>query len=231
MIISKNKKGRGNWKLNNSLLTDQNVHKKIEDEIELIVCTYACTPYNQEYVRKNDKENEIDFIIKIELLWEVLQAKLRYIIINFAAKKKRKRNEKENKLIQEIADLELNITKNIENNRWKEQLTEKNNELEEIRQHKLEGALVRSRWQSSSLGEKPTKFFLNLENKFFISKHIRELKNGAESINKPNKILEEMRNFYASLFKKRSNTLIEQTPLRNIEKNIKKVNNNDRREI
>ena len=137
--------------------------------------------------------------------------------------KKRNRNEKENKLIKEIAEMEQNITQNIENNIWKQQLTERNNELEEIRQHKLEGAFVRSRWQNSSLGEKPTKFFLILENNFFISKHIKELKIGEKSINKTKEILEEMHNFYATLFKRKNNTLIEETPLRNIEDKIKKA--------
>ena len=55
LITSKHKKGQGNWKLNNSLLSDPILQKKIEEEIELIICTYACTPYNQEYVKKTIK--------------------------------------------------------------------------------------------------------------------------------------------------------------------------------
>ena len=55
--------------------------------------------------------------------------------------------------------MEENITININNEEWKLQLKEKNKQLEEIRQHKLEGALVRSRWQHNFWGEKPTKLF------------------------------------------------------------------------
>ena len=231
LITSKHRKRQGNWKLNNSLLSDLTLQKKIEEEIELIICTYACTPYNQEYVKKNYKNIKFEFIIKIELLWEVLQAQLRHILITYAAKKKRKRKEDEIKLVKEISIMEENITININNEEGKLQLKEKNKQLEEIRQHKLEGALVRSRWQHNFWGEKPTKFFLNLKNKNFISKHIRELKQGNKTINKPDEILEEMRSFYASLFKNRKNSLIEDTQLRHIENKLHKLNDNEKDDI
>ena len=86
--ISKHKRGRGNWKLNNSLLLDLELKDKIEKEIELIVSTYACTPYHPEFIKNNYKELNLDFMINIELLWEVLHAQLRSIIIPYSAKKK-----------------------------------------------------------------------------------------------------------------------------------------------
>ena len=46
------------------------------------------------------------------------------------------------------------------------------------------------------MGEKPSNFFLNLENKNYISKHIRELKIDNKTIRDPKEILEEMRLFY-----------------------------------
>ena len=72
---------------------------------------------------------------------------------------------------------------------------DKENELEEIREYKLKGSLIRARWQQLSEGEKPSKFFLNLENRNFVSKHIRELKKESHSITKPNDILNEMKFF------------------------------------
>ena len=45
-------------------------------------------------------------------------------------------------------------------------------ELEEIREEKLRGSLIRTSVQCVDLNEKPSKFFLNLENKIFVSKHI-----------------------------------------------------------
>ena len=108
--------------------------------------------------------------------------------------------------------MENKLAQTIENETWLQELEGKKIELEDIRNHKLQGALIRSRWQFQSLGEKPTNFFLNLENKNYISKHIREFKNGNTSIHNPKNILEEMRIFYEKLFKKkkywnRKNTL------------------------
>ena len=56
----------------------------------------------------------------------------------------------------------------------------KENELEEIREYKLKGSLIRARWQQLWESEKPSKFFLNLENRNFVSKHIREIKKEAK---------------------------------------------------
>ena len=59
LIISKHSRGKGSWKLNNSLLLIKDLKRKIEDEIELVISTYACTPYNPEFIKKYYKEEEI----------------------------------------------------------------------------------------------------------------------------------------------------------------------------
>ena len=94
-------------------------------------------------------------------------------------------NEEEKKLNTKIEHLEKGLGENISNNEWIRELMEYKEKLENIREHKFKGALIRSRWQLSSMGEKPSKFFFNLENIFFISKHIRELKNGNNTILNP----------------------------------------------
>ena len=226
--ISKHKRGRGNWKLNNSLLLDQVLKDRIEKEIELIISTYACTPYNPEFIKNNYKNLNIDFMIKIELLWEVLHAQLRSIIIPYASKKNRERNNQELKLKTEIEALEKDLHKNINNDTWIENLKNKKLELEEIRKYKLQGALIRSRWQNNYMGEKPSKVFLNLENKNFVSKHIRELKVDNKTIQEPAEILEEMRKFYENLYHKRESIDIQNTSLRNIKEKMPKLNGNDR---
>ena len=67
---------------------DENLKQKINQEIELIICTYVCTPYNPEFVEKNCHRIELEFMIDIKLIWEVLQAQIRYILIAHASKKK-----------------------------------------------------------------------------------------------------------------------------------------------
>ena len=124
-------------------------------------------------------------MIEIELLWEVLNAQIRGRIITFASNKKRKTNLEENKLKKEIIWLEKELHKNLMNENWINKLNEKKDKLEDIREHKLKGAFIRSRWQYTNMGEKPSSYFLNLENKFFISKHIREPTVDNESIKNP----------------------------------------------
>ena len=143
-------------------------------------------------------------MIDIELLWEVLQAQLRFIFISYAPKKKRLQNNRETELKKQIEHLEGELIHQINNDIWVQKLKEKQIELEKIRDHKLQGDLIRSRWQFANLGEKPSKLFLNLEKNNLVSKHIRELKIGNKTINSPKNILEEMRNFYGHLYKKKN---------------------------
>ena len=49
-FISKSEKGKGVWKINNSLLLDEELTLLINKEIHLAVSTYACTPYNPDFV-------------------------------------------------------------------------------------------------------------------------------------------------------------------------------------
>ena len=90
---------------------------------------------------------------------------------------------------------------------------------------------MRSRWQNCQLGEKPSKNLFNLENKFFISKHIREVKNGNKVINDPPKILEEMRQFYEQLFKEKKCIDIKESTLSSIENNLPKLKEYDKEHI
>ena len=86
--LDKTEKGKGFWKLNSDLLNDSDLIMKIEDGILLMVEIHACTPYNPEFV-KIFNINEIQFMISIDIFWEVLLSHLRGIFISNAAKKKR----------------------------------------------------------------------------------------------------------------------------------------------
>ena len=78
------------------------------------------------------------------------------------------------------------------------------------------------------MGEKPSKIFLNLENKIFVSKHIRELKTENKVLRDPSDILEEMRTYYENLYRKQNNRDIENTSLNNIKERLPKLNTKDR---
>ena len=171
-------------------------------------------------------------MIDIRVFWDTLHAQIRGRLISYAGRKKRIQNREENKLNKKIELLEeeqiLDPT-DIEN---KEKLTDLKNKLQEIREIKLKGALLRSRANITNFNEKPTKFFLNLENKNFISKNIRELKlKDGTKIHKPGEILEEMSEFYTKLYSKQETLEINNTSFKGIEEKLPILNESEKNNL
>ena len=54
-------------------------------------------------------------------------------------------------------------------------LTEKKKELMSIRKNKIEGVMLRSRCRYQDLGEKPTNYFFNFENRNYTGKGMNNL--------------------------------------------------------
>ena len=72
----------------------------------------------------------------------------------------------------------------------------KKDELKEIREPRLTGSLVRARANFFNSNEKPTDFFLNLENINFVSKNIREWKtDNKRPVHQHDEILNDMHTF------------------------------------
>ena len=230
IYTSKTKKGRGIWKINNSLLMDEALVLLINEEIELTVRVHACTPYNPEYVKNYTSEN-IDLMIDIDLFWEVLQAQLRGLIINYATRKKRLQNNRENQLNKEIELATKEINNHVDDRAWNETFKLKQEELEDLREYKLRGALIRARWQQLTEGEKPSKYFLNMENRNFVSKHIKELKDENKTITDPTDILNEMKNFYQGLYTKTKSIRIEDSYYSNITNKMTKLTEDEKTRI
>ena len=86
--------------------------------------------------------------------------------------KRKKRVHLENTLIKDIETLEASEQLQSSNT---ELLHDKRQELMALRKVKLKGNSVRSRQQWLQEGEKPSKFFCNLENKNFIEKTIKKV--------------------------------------------------------
>ena len=86
----------GSWKLNTNLLRDKDLQLRIRDEIKLIKRTYALKPYEQDNLEMN--EVDIEYSIKPDIMWEVMLAQIRGIIIDFA-KKRKKEHQGEKELI------------------------------------------------------------------------------------------------------------------------------------
>ena len=79
-------------------------------------------------------------------------------------------------------------------------------EQEEIRKYELNGLLVRSKCKWIEDGEK---YFLGLEKRNYVNKNINRLLNSqGELINKQDQILEEITNFYKSLYSNKDQSLV-----------------------
>ena len=81
------------------------------------------------------------------------------------------------------------------------QIEQKHEQLVNIRKEKISGCIVRARANRIEFGEKPSKYFLQLENSSYINKTIKELElDDGTTIRKQDDILSEVRNFYTKLY-------------------------------
>ena len=125
--------------------------------------------------------------------------------------------------------MEVNINDNLDSANEHEfnLLEEKKTRLEEIRQKKLEGVMLRSRCRYTDMGEKPTNYFLNLESRNFTSKVITKLidNNDIEYVN-TNEIINQQREYYKQLYSETIN--IDDIPLENtLGENTKKLSDTE----
>ena len=100
--------------------------------------------------------------------------------IQFSSFNKRKNTEKENKLEADIKKLEEEISLNINNindEKLDTLVQKKKNEFIELRNKKFEGVMLRSRSRYEDLGEKPSNYFFNLENRNYNNKVMNKLVN------------------------------------------------------
>ena len=132
------------------------------------------------------------------LLWEVIKAEIRGETIKYAAKKKKNISKQIEALQKEIKSLEdrLNHPDRISSDDLVQQIREKRKELEIIIEEKTRGAIIRSRARWYEQGEKPTRYFFNLEKRNYNRKVINKLiTQGNKTVTDPKEILLEQKFF------------------------------------
>ncbi|MCG7875526.1 MAG: reverse transcriptase domain-containing protein [Candidatus Thiodiazotropha endolucinida] len=180
------KRGPGYFKLNNSLLLDIDYQNIIKTSIN-------------EIVRINEEANP-------NTLWELVKGTVRNETIKFATKKKKEQNIHEEKLKKDIDTLtkEMAETTNIHKiETIKNNLENKNIELENIIETKLNGLILRSKANLVENDERNSKYFASLEKKRSESKTISMLLINNEMKTEQREILKESETFYKNLYKKR----------------------------
>lgn len=189
------KKGKSLWKHNNALLKDIDYINTINEKIKEIKQQYALPVYNHENI-SDVPDDEIQFVIDDQLFLETLLMELRGKSISFASFRKKQTDKHEQELIKRIKNIEENLTENNQ-----DELNNLRSDLEKLRHEKMKGKVIRSRAQWIEEGEKPSKFFCNLENQNYINKTMYKLKNNnSEIIYDQLQILEETKNFYSNLY-------------------------------
>lgn len=187
--ITKNKPGRGYWKLNNSLLNDDKLIVDMQNAIGNVFV---------------DLKNE-DIFLK----WELMKLAVREQAIIRGTQLAKSRNnklaalEKKLKQIVEQRDGEPEIRLFHDHDK---QILAIQSEVEEITQYKVAGAMLRSRALWADQGEKPTKYFLNLEKHNFNRKTITRLRNPKDGIitESPDGIATILNDFYSDLYKRKN---------------------------
>ena len=172
-------RGPGHWKLNVSLLKEEDYKTQIRHNIAAWLEKYE----------NLDNEN---------LKWDLMKYEIRKFSIAYS-KNKRKQQIDE----QVIKERELIELEQIESQADEETLRRMDvlkADLEQIHLNKAQGAIIRSRAQWSEEGEKSTAYFFNLEKQNAIKKSIRRLVYKEKEITNPDDILKAMKEYYEEIY-------------------------------
>ena len=180
-----NRRGPGLWKFNNSLLDD-------EGYVNLIRESYSSI--SEKYAGLEDKR----------LKWELVKMELRGLTIPYAKNKAKNIRKKEKDLQKRLSDLDLHFSNSIDSaqvNHLEAEYFQLKHDLCLIYENKGKGSIVRSKTKWIEQGEKPTKYFLNLEKRNYNHRKITELKHSdGTSVTKEEEILKEIERFYKDLY-------------------------------
>ena len=185
-------KGKGYFKLNNSILEDENYKILI---INLI----------RKY-KENIKTKDL------AILWDLFKIEVRDVTVEFCkTKAKFKKNEIESlevklKQLYKIHDGSKGVNKDLnDTNHISKQIEEIEEKLGKLYQDKINGAKIRARVKWFEDGEKNTKYFLGLEKSRQTRKNITILKDENGSlIRDQDKILEIEKEYYEKLYTSRN---------------------------
>ena len=204
LIFKKVQKGKTFWKFNSSLLKNVNYVNEIHASILSIKKQYAASPYNLESIDLIENEY-FQTVLNPQLFFEILLLELRSKTIAFSSALKRKEIDRVKQLESEITNLDRSDPLgNFE------VIREKQGELNNIREKRLEGSMVRARAKWIEEGEKPSSYFCNLENRNFVSKRMVSLiKSNNEEITDFNCINKEVGDFYKKLYCSREDSVVD----------------------
>ena len=137
--------------------------------------------------------------------WEQCKIEFKKLIIKHSRRisdRKKRQIEQLEKAAQSFVQLLASTNDENETNTYKGFLNKIKSELNDLLTERFKGSMIRSRAQILEQGEKPSRYFLQLEKKIAKSKLITEVRvNGNQYFDAPN-IIREVRNFWQDIFTK-----------------------------
>ena len=187
ITISVQKRGRGYWKLNCSYLTDDEYVTMIRDLLQDLI----------------ENTNNLD----PGSLWEFLKVMVRGATTEYATRKKRHRVNLLEVYRHRLSRLEHQFHENADIE-TENDINQIKSEIENLLEYEIRGREIRTKIKFLEEGEKPTKFFLTLEQRNFNKKNINRLRTSSGSdVTSAKDILSEIKTFYTDLYSKKTNTL------------------------
>ena len=174
-------RGPSYWRFNASLLKDREYIDYIKEKI------------NNFKIKYQDEPNH-------SLTWDLIKMEIRSSTICFSKNKSTKNRNNLNETIQKLTTLEKSMAA-MPTDIQMEQIHAYKSEIEAYNNEKSAGILIRSKADWTELGEKNTRYFLNLEKRNYNNKCITKLiKDNKEEITEKEEILTYEHNFYKKLY-------------------------------
>ena len=174
-------RGSGIWKMNCSMLEDENYVNEIVLKIPV-------------WIAEGEKD-----LTDNRSIWEWLKYNIRAHAIQYSIKKAQERNEKEESLQTEYSRASK-IYENDSNDINADRLNAAKERLESFYEEKVKGIIIRARARWHEHGERSTKYFLNLEKRNHVKKHMRKLNINDSMTTDPLTIISEQKRFYQELY-------------------------------
>ena len=189
-IRSELRRGPGTWKFNNSLLKDDKCK-------ELIAFFYP--KIHEKYSNVNDKQ----------LLWELIKMEIRAKTIKYSKQNRAELNKREIILQSELQELDYQICNTAFEDLEQGILDKYESTKEELKciyDQRGKEAMFRSKVIWLEQGEKPTKYFFNLEKTNYEKKLIREVKlENAEVTSDSMRIEKELEKYFTNMYASKTN--------------------------
>ena len=179
--FSKFIRGRGFWKLNNSLLKDPSYIKVVKNIFLEITSLYAANNANFTYTREflgnlsPEELQNVPLSINDELFFDLLCLEIRGQTIKFATIKSRKEKEDYASRLHNVELLETKLHAFPDDAQTHQDLQLAKDSLETFHKNEANGAAVRSRAKYYTDGEKPTRLFCSIEKQNGAQKFIPSL--------------------------------------------------------